>query len=75
MQSPRLSPQLLREARIKAGLSRNGLARKAGVSGACVSRIENADAPGGRAGRPETWAKLADALERPLADLLTEDAA
>lgn len=75
MRTTRLSPEALRATRIGKGLSINGLARKAGVSAACVSRLESVG-PGRRAGRPETWALLADALECELVELLkVEEAA
>ncbi len=73
MRTPQLSPEALRATRIGKGLSINGLARKANMSGGNVSRLES----GKRRGRPETWAVLAEALECDITALLivVEDAA
>src|SRR5215218_10558479 len=53
--------ELTREARLRAGLSMRGLARRSGLSAAQVSRIE-----AGEVERPvaETLVKLAKALDR-----------
>src|SRR5436853_3934402 len=53
--------ELTREARVRAGLSMRGLARRSGLSAAQVSRIE-----AGEVERPaaETLVKLAKALDR-----------
>jgi transcriptional regulator with XRE-family HTH domain len=53
--------EVTREARVRAGLSMRGLARRSGLSAAQISRIE-----GGEVERPvaETLVKLAKALDR-----------
>ena len=53
--------EVTREARVRAGLSMRGLARRSGLSAAQVSRIE-----AGEVERPvaETLVKLAKALDR-----------
>lgn len=56
----------MKRARISAGLSLRGLARKAGLSHDTVMRIED----GRRSPHPETIAKLAAAMDVPIADLV-----
>src|SRR5439155_22143408 len=61
MQDQQTMAEVTREARVRAGLSMRGLARRSGLSAAQVSRIE-----AGEVERPvaETLVKLAKALDR-----------
>lgn len=65
----RFRPEVLEMARREAGISRDRLAAKAGVSRVSVWNVERrvSESP-----RPETVKALADALGVPIADLYEE---
>lgn len=68
MRTP-IDPQRLTRRRVEAGLSQNALAQKIGVTKQLVSAVSL-----GKANfSPETLAKVAEALNCEIADLLPQD--